>query len=276
MVPVALALLVPAAGVLTKARGAASVVFNPHRSLLPWGGDLSAYFPSQFFYSMPNDRWGSLGAFVILVLAVVGLRGRPRGIRWGLGSVLVFGLVAARYFHERKYGYYFHFKVLAFVAPLIVACAAVGAARLRRAGPLLIAGLVVAFLLSARTELRETGRQLGTTQVQLAGWARALPANASVRLDVKPPDQIWTGYFLSSRRLCSQHPLLDTDYPHVPTSRRADFILALSGAPRPADATGAPLRSNVDYVLWRERRDVPGPDLCSQRVLSRAIGNSEH
>ena len=62
---------------------------------------------------------------------MLALRRAPRDIRWGLGGIVAFGVLAALYFRPREYGWYFHFKALAFVAPLVVAVAAVGLARLQ-------------------------------------------------------------------------------------------------------------------------------------------------
>jgi hypothetical protein len=84
-----------------------------------------------------------------------------------------------------------------------------------------------------------------------------------------PPLQLWAGYFLHERPLCSQLPLLNTDYPHVPVSRKADYIIATLARGRPADAIGPVLRRNAGYRLYRENPAVPGPGACSQRRLDR-------
>ncbi|HEY5429804.1 MAG TPA: hypothetical protein VIK04_11855, partial [Solirubrobacteraceae bacterium] len=100
-------------------------------------------------------------------------------------------------------------------------------------------------------------------------WAHSVPAAASIRLDMWPPDQLWAGYFLSSRRLCSQLPLLNTDYPHVTSSRKADYIVATIAAGRPPDAIGPALRVNQGYRLYRENPAVPGVDTCTLRRYDR-------
>jgi hypothetical protein len=274
MVPVGFALLLPVGAAVAKGVGAAGVVFG-NGSLKQWGGDLGAFVPDAYFVSMPRNGLGAVGAIVILWLAIRMLRRVPRPVGWGLGSVLLVGLLAAQSFEHRQYGYYFHFKILAFVAPLLVVCAAAGAGTLRRAGPLILCGLAVAFLLAAKTELDNTGQQLGTETIALGGWTRNLPPNASIRLDMRPGEQLWVGYFLSARRLCSQHPLVQTDYPHVPVSRKADYIVSSTPYGHPRDAIGAPQRFNSGYRLWRMRPGVPGPDRCSKRVQSRVIGNSK-
>jgi hypothetical protein len=67
--------------------------------------------------------------------------------------------------------------------------------------------------------------------------------------------------------VCSRLPLLNTEYPRVKVSRRADYIVSETGAPRPRDATGPALRTNLAYVLYRMSPAVPGPDRCSQRMV---------
>jgi hypothetical protein len=147
--------------------------------------------------------------------------------------------------------------------------AAVGAAGLRRWGVALLAVFGVATAGSAIVELDATGYQLPPATIQLSSWAADLPRDASIRLDMWPPDQLWAAYFLAGRPLCSQLPLLNTDYPHVPISRKADYIVATINAGRPRDALGAPLRRNQGYRLYRENPAVPGPSACSQRRLDR-------
>ena len=76
---------------------------------------------------------------------------------------------------------------------------------------------------------------------------------------------------LSSRRLCSQLPLLGTDYPHVVYSRNADYILLDQKGREfyggdPPDALGAPIRSNSELWLYHAKPDLPGRDRCSKRL----------
>ncbi len=84
-----------------------------------------------------------------------------------------------------------------------------------------------------------------------------------------PAAQLWGAYFLASRPLCSQTPQLDTDYPHAPYSRKADYIVVILGYPTPRDAVGPVLMQNQGYRLYRESPSVPGPSYCSQRRLDR-------
>jgi hypothetical protein len=176
------------------------------------------------------------------------------------------------YFRQRDYGWYFEFKALAFVAPLVLACACAGTERLRRGGPAVLAVLCVAASLSGRQETVITGHHLTREMVALRGWAEALPPGASVRLDVRPVEQLWAGYMLAARPTCSTYPLEGTAYPHVPYSRDADYVVAtaeverLVGGP-PTDSAGPPVRRNSAFRLYRMRRGIPGPHRCSQRSV---------
>ena len=91
-----------------------------------------------------------------------------------------------------------------------------------------------------------------------------------------PPNQLWAAYFLAARPLCSQTPLLGTDYPHVPISRKADYIITTLDRGRPADAIGPPVEANAGYRLYRENPSVPGPSLCSQRRQDRIYSGLGH
>ncbi|MDQ6606151.1 MAG: hypothetical protein M3Z06_06335 [Actinomycetota bacterium] len=278
MVPVAAALAIPVAGAVDKGVAAAQVL-APGHSLQGWGGDLGHFIPFSYFLSLPNSLPGIALFVVIVLLALRGLAGQPRSLAVGLGGLLVIGLLLAAYLRHRQYGYYFHFKLLAFIGPVLLVIAAVGAGRLRRAGPALLAVLALAGGVSVFDELKATGYQLPLTTVQLSSWAKALPQGTSIRLDMWPPQQLWAAYFLVSRPLCSQLPLLDTDYPHVPRSRKADYILTTANLPKPADAIGAPLRTNEGYRLYRENPAVPGPSVCSARRQDRiysGLGHSYH
>src|SRR5262249_42515623 len=129
--------------------------------------------------------------------------------------------------------------------------------------------LAVATVASLVSDIRATGYQLPQATIQLSSWADSLPSNASIRLDMWPPSQLWVAYFLHARPLCSQLPLLATDYPHVAVSRKADYIVTTLDRGHPADAIGPPLRTNQGYRLFRENPAVPGPIRCSQRRFDR-------
>jgi len=268
LIPLIALLVVPAIGVGQKVVTAAEVL-APGHSLQSWGGDLPGFIPFNDFVSLPSPLWVVPLVAVLFALAAYGLARSPRPLAWGLGGLLAIGVLLAIYLRHRQYGYYFHFKLLAFIGPLVMVIAAVGAYRLRRWGIALLAVFGAATAGSAIAELDATGYQLPPATIQLSSWAAALPRGASIRLDMWPPDQLWAAYFLDARPLCSQVPLLNTDYPHVPVSRKADYIVATIDSGRPADAIGTALRQNAGYRLYRENPSIAGPSACSQRRLDR-------
>jgi len=268
IVPLAVLLAVPVAGVAHKAIGAAKVLL-PGSSLAVWGGDLVGFIPFNYFVSLPGSLIFLPLTVILFALAAYGLWRSSRSLTWGLGGLLVIGVLLAVYLRQRQYGYYFHFKLLAFLGPLVMVMAAVGAVRLRRCGALLLTVCGIATVGSAIAELGDTGSQLPPATIELGGWARSIPRGASVRLDMWPPLQLWGAYFLASHPLCSQLPLLGTDYRHVTFSHKADFIVASLAVARPAEAIGPALRQNAGYSLYRENPAVPGPSSCSQMRLDR-------
>jgi hypothetical protein len=271
MVPLALLLLFPVLAALEKVWSATVLLVDPNSSLEEWGGDIFDFIPAYKFFSLPGEMLWWLAVALMLALAVWLLLQLPRSLAVGLGVVIIAFLAAGAWFRQRDVGQYFEFKTLAFSAPLLLACAAVALSRFRRLGPALLALFVVSATLAGRDEVRGQGPQLTEDFVQLREWARELPPDASIRLDTYPPNQLWGSYMLSTRRLCSQLPLLGTDYPHVVYSRDADYILvdrrgrkAYGGDP--TDAAGPALRTNFEFSLYRAKPDLPGRDRCSKRL----------
>jgi hypothetical protein len=273
LVPLGVLLAIPVLGVVEKLWTAAEVVL-PGSSLEDWGGDLFGFVPAHQFFSLPHATLWWLAVAAMGVLAAWALSRVPRPLAIGLATVIVCFLAAAAYFRQRDLGWYFEFKALAFVAPLLVTIAAVGASRLRPRvlAVLALGAFLVAAQASARQELDRTTNQLPQTILGLRDFDRALPEGASVRLDVNPPLQIWVAYMMSGQPLCSPLPLLDTSYPHVPRSRRADYILIerkllpLARGRHP-DLAGPPVRENPDFLLYRARPGIPGPENCSRRMV---------
>lgn len=268
IIPVAALLAFPIAGAVDKAIAAAEVL-APGHSLQSWGGDLTGFFAYMHFFSLPNSALGYVLFAVVLASAAVALARSPRALAAGLGGLMALGLLLAVYLRHRQYGYYFEFKLLAFIGPVLMLMAAVGAGRLRRWGVVLVAVFAVATAGSLVTELDNTGSQLPPATIALNRWAQTLPQNATVRLDMWPPQELWAAYMLDARPLCSRVPLLGTDYPHVAYSRKADYIIASIAYGRPRDAIGPPLRVNIGYRLYRENPSVPGPDQCTYRRYDR-------
>ncbi len=268
LVPLTLVFVVPVLGVLEKLLSAFNVLFDVTRGLRNWGGDLDAYFKEPWFLGEQTWALFAVGFPLICFGVWSALRGQPAALRKGLYGLFAFTIVFAAWFRIRDYGWYFHFKILAFVAPLALAVAAAGLARLRRPvlGYLAVGLLLVSAVGSARTEVGGTFDQLPRFVLQLRSIDAALPPGRSVRLDIDPQEQNWTAFWLHGQPLCSQRPLLNTSYPHVPTSRKADYILTKDDAPAPADAGAVVMRIQA-FTLYRQRPGVPGRSRCSQLMV---------
>lgn len=270
MVPLAAALLVPVGGVLEKAASAYNVVFDPTKSLRTWGGDLETFFEEAWFFGIDSGVVLALAAPFLVYGAWLALREVPPRMRKGFVAIFLFALVFAIEFRLRDYGYYFHFKVLAFVAPVALVVAAVGLGRLARPwwlGPAACALLLFSALGSANAELGRTFDQLPRFVLELRSLDRDVPPGKSILIDVDPQEQNWIAYMLHERPLCSRRPLTGTSYPHVQRSRKADYILIKDDAPRPADAVGLPLRHLDAFILYRASPSIPGVDRCSRRMV---------
>jgi hypothetical protein len=267
--PLIVLLAIPIGGVLEKIDTAKRVLL-PGRSLENWGGDLTQFFPERFFLGVDDSGLAVLAFPLFAVGLWIALRRAPRDARWGLGAVLGFGLAAALYFRPRDFGFYFHFKALAYVGPIAVAIAAVGLSRLPRRWMAVAAAVVL--VAGARTgaahEVGQTFDQLPKSLLELKRVDAALPPGRSVRLDMTPDGrQLWAGSMLSGQPLCSQRPLTSTSYPHVPISRAADYVLVDEDLIKPVDAVGPPVMTLDRYVLYRLRPGLPGGDRCSQKMV---------
>jgi hypothetical protein len=273
----ALALAVPVVGVAEKLISGGIVVLDPNRSLGTWGGDLTSFFPEYEFLSLKSATLWPLATVAMVAFAYLAVRERPRELRFGIFAVLAIGALAALDFRLRSYGYYFHFKVLAFIAPLLVVCAAVGISRLpwRGAAWVILGGFALLASGGALNEAKITFDQTPKTLLALRDWSRAIPRGASVRLDMAGGNQLWAGYMLAAHRTCAQLPLLYTDYPHVAYSAKADYALVKAGFKYgiepvlnpPFGAIGPPVFRNEDYALYRLTPSLPGKDSCSQRLV---------
>jgi hypothetical protein len=272
IVPLTLLLIVPIVGVVQKVWDAATLLVNPGNSLIGWQGDLRHYPPtSEFLAIFPND-FGALMIIGVLVLAFAGLWRAPRELGRPLIATLGAALAFAIYFRAVKYGQYFYFKVLSFAGPLLLVAAVsmIGRLRPRLLSVALITALVASAVLSARSEIRTDYDQLTPETIQLRDWAAALPAGASIRLDTPRASQLWDAYMLSSHPLGSRDPI--TDYPHVPISAGADYVLDQPLLPPPAGAVGKPLQRNSRYRLWRVQTDAP--DTTSRRMVPTFSGTN--
>ena len=265
-VGVLLLLVVPLWGVFEKLEGGIRLILNHRYSLELWGGDLVDWFPErQFFAIAVQDGWW-IALAVIAGFALYELRRLPRPLAIGLLSVIVIGSLIALEMRFRDYGWYFHFKILAFIGPIVIVLAAVGMSRLRRIGPVLLAVWVMWAASEGRAEVSRTFDQIPQTILDLQGWSADLPRGSSVRLDVQPGTQLWVAYMLADHPLCSQRPLDDTSYPHVPLSRAADYVI-VRYLRKPFDAVGEPIRANKEFALYALEPGLPGGDRCSQRMI---------
>ena len=269
--PLFLLLLLPLQGVLEKT-AASTRVLAPGYSLVNWGGDLTHFFPERFFLGLDEASDAIVGVPLIAVGLVFALRLAPRDIRWGLGAIVAFGVFAALFFRPREYGWYFHYKALAFVAPLVVAAAAVGLSKLRWKWLSVVSLLVLIGMTrnGAAHEIGTTFDQLPKSMLELKQVGARLPDDASVRLDV-PADgrMLWMGNVLADQPLCSQRPLVNTSYPHVPISRAADYVLVDDTWRKPFDAAGPPVLTLDRYVLYRLKPnlDPAQGDRCSREMV---------
>jgi hypothetical protein len=280
-IPIVVVLAVPIVGVLEKAISGSLVVFDPNRSLAAWGGDLKKYYPEYQFLALAK---GTLWPLVLVALGVAAwwaLRAVERPLALGLLAVFVVAALGAIEFRLRAHGYYFHFKVLAFVAPILITCAVVGAMRIRGWGAVLLFFYVSTAQLGAAYLMSNTFDETPKALVALRGWSKALPRDASIRLDMKPGAQLWAQYMVYEHPTCSEHPLLHTQYPRVPFARRATYVLTQfpRGVPprkpvparyRPADAVGGPIFHDVAYGMWKLRPDLPElrhAEGCSRRMV---------
>jgi hypothetical protein len=269
IVPLFFVLLLPLQGVLEKTASSTRVLM-PGYSLANWGGDLTGFFPERFFFGVGDPGPGAIAILLLLIGLVLALRRAPRDVRWGLGVIVAFGVLAALFFRPREYGWYFHFKALAFVAPIVVAAGAVGLARLKWAWVSVLALLFVIGVTrnGAASQIGVTFDQLPKSLLALKQVDARLPPGASVRLDI-PADgrMLWAGILLSGQPLCSQRPLMETSYPHVPVSRAADYVLVDKDWRKPFDAVGPPVMDLERYQLFHLRRGLPGGDRCSRTMV---------
>ncbi|WP_205696642.1 hypothetical protein [Conexibacter sp. SYSU D00693] len=268
-VPLGLVLVLPLFGVLEKVVSGGNVVVDPTRSLRTWGGDLTTYYEEAWFLGLPSGLALGLLAPVLVYGGWRALRSVPPLLARGVVAVVAFAVVFAIWFRIRDFGFYFHFKVLAFCAPFALLVVAVGLGRIRQRAIALVALLALLALgvSSANHELGQTFDQLPKRTLELRSLANVVPPGDSIRLDVDPQEQNWVAFMLHERPLCSQKPLLGTSYPHVQTSRKADYVLGKRHLPRPRDAIGRPVATLEEWSLWRQDPRTPGRERCSQEMV---------
>ena len=268
IIPLFFLLLLPLQGVLEKV-SVSTRVLAPGYSLVNWGGDLTGFFPERFFLGFDDAGFGVAGD------APAHRRPRARAARarratsagaWAGSSrsacsprctsarASTAGTSTSRRSRSPRRS---------------ASRRAAGLARLKWAW---VSALALIFLVGATRdgaaqEIGSTFDQLPKSMLELKRVDAMLPPDTSVRLDM-PADgrQLWAGIILSGQPLCSQQPVLETSYPHVPVSRKADYVLADDDWRKPFDAVGPPVLTLDRYVLYRMSADIPGPDRCSRKM----------
>jgi hypothetical protein len=206
------------------------------KALTAWQGDLFYYPPINQFFGVARQLPAEhLLVAAVVVAGAVGLWLAGRAGR-ALIPVLALAGVMALWFRHLDHGQYVYFKIL---GRLPRGLAAIG-----------LTGLLLSGLLLARDEIRSNYDQLTPETIQLQDWARALPEDASVRLDTPSNEQVWQMYMLADRPTGSRKPLIF--YPHVQFTQGADYALDQTLFPPPADRAGAaPVFRNGTYRLWK-------------------------
>jgi hypothetical protein len=282
-VPVAAGALAALAVAAVLVRGVVEKAVSAAIALSPWG-DLGGWSGNALL-NIPFHR--ALGLFdpggVVLVAAAVAVVlgaaayavwRAPRDAGVPLGVTVGAGLLAAAYFRHRTQAELFYFKTVGFAGPLAAMLAVVGLADLARrprgwgiAAGVALAAFAVAVAVNSRRELLATNVYVSRDVLAIRDWSRSLPRGATVRIDVPPGGhQLWAAYMLADRRVCALRPLIGF-FPYPPQSRRADYAVAYSVSGRPRDATGPAVRRTRQFTMWRLRPGLPGPDICSRRMI---------
>jgi len=270
------AVAMPVAVVLSLA--AADKVMGGVRAALP-GGDLGPWSGGALGF-MPLSRAVGVSVLpalvpVLLGAAIFALARRPRELTLPLAATTGGLLAAAGYLRLRTGGELFVFKALGFAGVMVLGLAGVGlveAVRSARRPVSVVAsvalGLVAVILvLGARGEVADTAPHLTRQLTDLRKWSDELPPGASVRVDIEAVGkQQWAWYMLAERPVTASSPLLGF-FPYAPKGRKADYLIVDRAAGRPPDADGRALNSNRDYVLYRMRGDVPGPEVASRHMI---------
>lgn len=270
LVPICLVLLLAA---LDKMVAAAKATL-PGGDLAPWSGKTPGFQPVAYFVGLPKGLW--IGAVAIVALALAELWRQPRDVSLPLGITLGAFLAAAGWFDLRNGGALFHFRALSFFGPTAVLLAGLTLARWtavrdagwRWAAAAATAAIAVLQVTQVRASLANTFPHVTPRVWQLREWSSELPQGASVRVDVVPVGvQQWSWYMFAAHPVSSTHPLR-AFYPYAPVSRKADYVLITRKQRRPIDAAGRPVLSNSEFLLYRMKRSVPGPDRSSRKQVT--------
>jgi hypothetical protein len=264
-------------GVVEKSVSAA-IALSPWGDLGGWSGNALLNIPFHRALGL-LDPGGTVlvSAAVAVMLAAAGyaLWRAPRDVGVPLGVTAAAGLIAAAYFRHRTQAELFYFKTVGFAGPLAAMLAVVGLVQLLRRPPrglaiaagAALAALAVAVAVNSRRELLDTNAYVTRDVLAIRDWSRSLPPAATVRVDIPPGGhQLWADYMLADRRICALRPL-NAFFPYPPQSRRADYAVAYTWSGRPRDATGGALLTTTQFTMWRLRPNLPGPDICTRRMI---------
>ena len=269
IVPLFLLLLLPLQGVLEKV-SVSTRVLAPGYSLVNWGGDLTGFFPERYFLGFDEAGMGLAGMILLIGGLVLALRAAPRDIRWGLGGIVAFGVLAALLLPPAR---------VRLVLPLQGARVRGAAGRGGRGDRAGAAEVDVGQRARAGLPHRRDAprRREGDRPRRSTSCPRACSSSSASTRCCRPTSPCAStcrptgascgrGSSSSGQPLCSQRPVLETSYPHVPVSRKADYVLVDDDWRKPFDAVGPPVLTLDRYVLYRLRADVPGPDRCSRKM----------
>ena len=273
---IALAILAVPVAVLSaaafdKAWGALRAAL-PGGDLAPWTGPALGFHKLGYFLGLPDEL--NLLSIAVLAVAAYGLTRVPRPVALPYG-VLVAALGLTAIWFRIRGGPLFHFKALSFLGPLTLSLVAVALADLvarprrvlRATAVVATAALAIVLVANGRRQLEATHPFVTKYLWELREWNDRIPAGASVRVDVLPPGaQQWAWYMLSEHPISASAPELGF-FPYPAIGRKADYQLnnrPQPGTAPPGEAAGPPVLENRDFVLYRMRADVPGPDVSSR------------
>jgi len=234
-----------------------------------WGGDIFEFTPLNAFVGTELGVFGLLAVLAVAAVAVARTVARREAL--ALLALLGVSVLFAVRLRISDRGQYMDFKHLGYVGALVLALAAGGLVlalvsrrRVLMAGA---AALAVAWTVPAVLNVRDvaeaTPEQVTADMLRLREWARALPAGASIRVDIPPSgNQLWAQYFLAGKRLGSPYPTAGATYAYMPFSVAGDYVLhprVLPGGetdpwPQPRHSTGV-VRESYSFVL--RRLDMP-------------------
>lgn len=277
---VAVLLAIPILAAILKAAVGVVLFFTPGANL--WGGDFFTFFSPNAFVGTGAGTAGALAVAVVAGLAAWRLLSRREAI--ALGAVLAACIAFDVRLRLSDRGNYMDFKHLGYVGAFVLAFAAAGAVALalsrRRAWAAAGIALAVLWFVPAihriRHEVGPTLQQVTVDMFQLRDWSDALPADASIRLDIPPSGvQLWAQYLMAKHPVDSPYPVLHTTYAHVPFGVTADYVVVpryypgrhLVRWPTPQYIDPRPLFQNFDFLLYRLHMPAKYPDTSSRTMI---------